>query len=50
MNTLVAAWADKPMKVTLGASFVSKFQPGTSFNVDSLVLACPKTSGLGRTA
>lgn len=45
LNTLVAAWADKPMKVTLGASFVSKFQPGTSFNVDSLVLAMPQNIG-----
>ena len=45
LNTLVAAWADKPTKVTLGASFVSKFQPGTSFNVDSLVLAMPQNIG-----
>ena len=45
LNTLVPAWADKPTKVTLGASFVSKFQPGTSFNVDSLVLAMPQNIG-----
>ena len=38
-------WKDKPLKVTLGASFVSKFQPGSSFNVDSLVLAMPQNVG-----
>jgi len=45
LNALLAGWAEKKTKVSLGGSFVSKFQPGTSFNVDSLVLAMPQNVG-----
>jgi|SaaInl3SG_22_DNA_1037383.scaffolds.fasta_scaffold00657_6 hypothetical protein len=45
LNAIVAGWEERPLKVTVGASFVSKFQPGSSFNVDSLVLAMPQNVG-----
>lgn len=45
LNAIVAGWQERPLKVTVGASFVSKFQPGSSFNVDSLVLAMPQNVG-----
>lgn len=45
LNALIAGWEERPLKVTLGASFVSKFQPGSAFNVDSLVLAMPQNVG-----
>ena len=45
LNALVARWKERPTKVTLGASFVSKFQSGSAFNVDSLVLGMPQNVG-----
>jgi hypothetical protein len=45
LNQLLAGWDERPLKITLGASFVSKFQPGSSFNVDSLVLGMPLNIG-----
>lgn len=41
LNALVKNWEEKATKVRLAGSFVSKFQPGSSFNVDSLVLGMP---------
>ena len=45
LNAILAGWEERPLKLTLGASFVSKFQAGSSFNVDSLVLAMPQNVG-----
>ena len=45
LNAMISSWEERPLKVTVGASFVSKFQPGSSFNVDSLVLAMPQNVG-----
>lgn len=45
LNQLVAGWEERPLKLTLGGSFVSKYQPGSSFNVDSLVLGMPQNVG-----
>ncbi|MDA0940317.1 MAG: DUF6029 family protein [Bacteroidetes bacterium] len=45
LNAMISGWEERPLKVTVGASFVSKFQPGSSFNVDSLVLAMPQNVG-----
>ena len=45
LNALVESWKDKPLKVTAAASFVSKFQAGSPFSVDSLVLAMPQNIG-----
>ena len=42
---LVPAWREKDLKVVASGSFVSKFQPGTAFSVDSLVLAMPQNIG-----
>ena len=36
LNALVEGWKEKPLKVTAAASFVSKFQAGSPFSVDSL--------------
>lgn len=44
-NALVESWKDKPLKVVAAASFVSKFQTGSPFSVDSLVLAMPQNIG-----
>ena len=45
LNDVFDAWSDRPLKVSLSGSFVSKFQAGSSFNVDSLVLAMPQNIG-----
>ena len=45
LNMLVPAWREKDLKVVASGSFVSKFQPGSAFNVDSLVLAMPQNIG-----
>ncbi|MDA0729625.1 MAG: DUF6029 family protein [Bacteroidetes bacterium] len=45
LNQLLSGWEERPLKITCGASFVSKFQPGSSFNVDSLVLGMPLNIG-----
>ena len=45
LNALVEGWKEKPLKVTAAASFVSKFQAGSPFSVDSLVLAMPQNIG-----
>ena len=42
LNTVFKALQEKPLKVNVSGSFVSKFQPGTPFTVDSLVLAMPQ--------
>ena len=42
VNALVDKWEDKATKVTLSGSFVSKFQEGSPFSVDSLLLAMPE--------
>ena len=45
LNQVVPAWRDKALKVVASASFVSKFQDGSTFNVDSLILAMPQNVG-----
>ena len=45
LNMLVPAWREKDLKVIASGSFVSKFQPGSAFSVDSLVLAMPQNIG-----
>jgi hypothetical protein len=45
LNMLVPAWREKDLKVVASGSFVSKFQPGSAFSVDSLVLAMPQNIG-----
>ena len=45
LNMLVPAWREKALKVVASGSFVSKFQPGSAFSVDSLVLAMPQNIG-----
>ena len=45
LNALVERWEEKPLKVVAAASFVSKFQAGSPFSVDSLVLAMPQNIG-----
>jgi hypothetical protein len=41
LNELVKPWTEKPLKVTLGGSFVSKYQAGETFERDSTVFALP---------
>jgi hypothetical protein len=41
LNELVKPWSEKPLKVTLGGSFVSKYQAGETFERDSTVFALP---------
>jgi hypothetical protein len=41
LNELVKPWAEKPLKVTLGGSFVSKYQSGETFERDSTVFTLP---------
>jgi hypothetical protein len=41
MNELIESWADKPLKLTLGGSFVSKYQSGETFERDSSVFKLP---------
>ena len=45
LNELVKPWADKPLKVTLGGSFVSKYQSGETFERDSTVFILPNNVG-----
>lgn len=45
LNQLVKPWADKPLKVTLGGSFVSKYQSGETFERDSTVFILPNNVG-----
>jgi hypothetical protein len=45
LNMLVPAWRERDLKVVASGSFVSKFQPGSAFSVDSLVLAMPQNIG-----
>ena len=45
VNELVKPWAEKPLKVTLGGSFVSKYQAGETFERDSTVFALPNNVG-----
>ncbi len=45
LNLLVKRWRDKATKITVSGSFVSKFQSGSPFNVDSLLLAMPENVG-----
>lgn len=45
LNDLREAWYDKETRWRLGGSFVSKFQPGTSIQKDTLVLELPQNVG-----
>ncbi len=45
LNEVVKAWAEKPLKVTLGGSFVSKYQSGETFERDSAVFNLPNNVG-----
>jgi len=45
LNELVKPWAEKPLKVTLGGSFVSKYQSGETFERDSTVFNLPNNVG-----
>jgi hypothetical protein len=45
LNELVKPWAEKPLKVTLGGSFVSKYQSGETFVRDFTVFNLPNNVG-----
>lgn len=45
LNEVVKPWAEKPLKVTLGGSFVSKYQSGETFERDSSVFNLPNNVG-----
>lgn len=45
VNDMFNSLAEKPLKVTLGASFVSRFQPGSTIEKDTLVLELPQNVG-----
>jgi hypothetical protein len=45
LNELVKPWAEKPLKVTLGGSFVSKYQSGETFERDSTIFTLPNNVG-----
>lgn len=45
LNALIERWQEKPLKVTAAGSFVSKFQAGSPFGVDSLLLSMPQNVG-----
>ena len=45
LNALVKSLEDRPLKLTVSGSFVSRFQAGNSFSVDSLILAMPQNVG-----
>lgn len=45
LNQLVAKWTDSKTRVTLAGSFVSRFQSGSTFLVDTLVLEVPQNVG-----
>ena len=42
MNEFIKPWEEKPLKVTLGGSFVSKYQAGETFERDTTVFAMPQ--------
>lgn len=46
INDLVESLADNPLKITLGGSFVSKYQSGTTIEKDSLLLLLPNNVSL----
>lgn len=41
INDLIKPLADKPLKVTIGSSFVSRYQAGSTIEKDSLILKLP---------
>lgn len=45
VNDMFTSLAEKPLKVTLGASFVSRFQSGSTIEKDTLVLELPQNVG-----
>jgi hypothetical protein len=45
LNELVKPWAEKPLKVTLGGSFVSKYQAGETFVRDTTLFRLPNNVG-----
>lgn len=45
LNELVKPLSEKPLKVTLGGSFVSKYQSGETFERDSTVFTLPNNVG-----
>lgn len=45
LNEALASLADKPLKITLGGSFVSKYQSGQTFERDSTVFTLPNNVG-----
>ena len=45
VNAIIEKWQEKATKITLSGSFVSKFQAGAPFSVDSLILAMPENVG-----
>lgn len=45
VNELVKPWAEKPLKVTLGGSFVSKYQSGETFVRDFTLFNLPNNVG-----
>lgn len=40
-NDLITAWTEKPLRITLGGNFVSKYQSGTTVVRDSTILTLP---------
>jgi hypothetical protein len=46
VNDLLDGVAELPVKITLGGSFVSKYQPGTTIEKDSLLLQLPNNVSL----
>lgn len=46
LNDLIPSIEEKPLKISLGGSFVSKYQSGTTFEKDSLLLQLPNNVGL----
>ena len=47
LNDAFERWAAAGTRVTLGASFVSRFQPGSTISKDTLILALPQRRLLG---
>ena len=45
LNDAIDKWATSGTRVTLGASFVSRFQPGSTISKDTLVLQLPNNVG-----
>jgi hypothetical protein len=50
INEIIKQWQEKPLKVTLGGSMVSKYQSGEAFERDTTVFAIPNNvaAGAGR--